>query len=149
MEVILQENVSNLGFVGDVVKVKPGYARNFLFPRRLAAHADQGNIRRFEHQKKLIEVKKAQKKSEALDLKKRLEAVSLTIAHAAGEGEKLFGSVTSVELVDAIKVQGFDIDRKLIRTEAPIRTIGKHDIEIKLHQDVTAKLTVTVEAKTV
>lgn len=147
MEVILQENVSNLGFVGDVVKVKPGYARNFLFPKKLALPADKGSVARIEHQKKIIEVKKAKKKAEAEDLRKRVQAVSLVIAHAAGEGEKLFGSVTTAEIQEKLVAAGFAVDRKLIKLDAPIRTVGVHKVEVVLHQEVSAVIDVTIEAK--
>jgi large subunit ribosomal protein L9 len=145
MQVILQENVSNLGFVGDVVNVKNGYARNFLFPKKLALNANTGNVAQFEHHKRIIEVKKATKKKEATELKKRLEALAIVITHAAAEGEKLFGSVTAMEIHDKIKEAGYDIDRKLIKLEVPIRTIGEHSIEIKLHQEVQATINIKVE----
>lgn len=147
MEVILQDNVSNLGFVGDIVKVKSGYARNFLFPQKLALPADKKNIAEFEHHKKVIEVKKAKKKSEAAELKKRIEALELVIAHAAGEGEKLFGSVTSSDVQQELAAKGFNVDRKLIRIETQIKTIGVHEVEIVLHQEVSATVKVKVEAK--
>lgn len=148
MEVILQENVSNLGFVGDIVKVKSGYARNFLFPKRLAVPANKSSIAEFEHKKKVIEVKKAKKKVEAEEIKKRLETLTLAIEHAAGEGDKLFGSVTIPELLEKLTESGFTLDRKLIRLETPIRTIGEHVIEVRLHQEVSATVKVTVAAKT-
>ena len=147
MEVILQENVSNLGFVGDIIKVKPGYARNFLFPKRLAVPANKSSIAEFEHKKKVIEVKKARKKVEADEIKKRLESVVLAIQHAAGEGDKLFGSVTIPEILEKLSESGFILDRKLIRLETPIRTLGEHTIEVRLHQEVSAVVKVTIEAK--
>jgi large subunit ribosomal protein L9 len=147
MQVILQEYVPHLGFVGDVVKVRDGYARNFLIPTKKALPANSSNIKQFEHVKRQIEVKKAVKKSEALELKKRLETLSLTLAHAA-EGEKLFGSVTLTEIHDKLKEAGYDIDRKLIKLDAPIRALGEYSLEIKLHQDVSAMLAVKVEKLT-
>lgn len=147
MEVILKDNVSNLGFVGDIVKVKPGYARNFLFPKKLALPADKKNIAEFEHHKKAIEVKKAKKKGEADELKKRLQALELVVAHAAGEGERLFGSVTSADIQQELAAKGYNVDRKLIRIETQIKTIGQHEVEVVLHQEVTATVKVKVEAK--
>jgi large subunit ribosomal protein L9 len=147
MEVILQDNVSNLGFVGDIVKVKSGYARNFLFPKKLALPADKKNIAEFEHHKKAIEVKKAKKKSEAAELKKRIEALEIVVAHAAGEGEKLFGSVTASDIQQELVAKGFNVDRKLIRVETQIKTIGVHEVEVVLHQEVSAVVKVKVEAK--
>lgn len=147
MQVILQENVSNLGFVGDVVKVKNGYARNFLLPKKLAVAASEQNIAQFEHQKKLIEVKKAKKKVEADALRARLQSVAIVLHHAAGENEKLFGSVTNAEIQAELLTKGFDLDRKLIRIETPIRQLGEHTVSVQLHQDVAVELKVTVKAK--
>lgn len=146
MEVILQENVPNLGFVGDVVKVKNGYARNYLIPKQLAMPASHGNIKAFEHMKKVIEVKKAEKQKEAQELQKRLEAVSLKTEQAAKDG-KLFGSVTVTDLVSLLKEAGFEIDRHLVKLAAPIKAVGDHSFDVKLHQDVVASIKVTVEAK--
>lgn len=147
MEVILKENVGSLGFIGDVVRVKPGYARNYLIPKKLAVPASRHNVLQFEHYKKLLEVKRAQKKVEADELKKRLESIELKIEQAAGENERLFGSVTTHDIQKLLKDQSYDVDRKLIRLEAPIKTLGVHDVEIKLHQDVSAKIKIHVEAQ--
>ena len=147
MQVILQENVSNLGFVGDVVKVKNGYARNFLLPKKLAVAASEQNIVQFEHQKKVIEVKKAKRKVEADALRARLQAVKVVLHHAAGENEKLFGSVTNSEIQAELLAQGFELDRKLIKIETPIRQLGDHTVSVQLHQDVVVDIKVTVLAK--
>lgn len=147
MQVILQENFPSLGFIGDVVKVKNGYARNFLFPKQIAMPASDANVKYLEHRKKLLEVKKAENKKLAAQLKDKIEGVLIEIQHSAGEGEKLFGSVTVGEIHDQVASKGFDIDRKLIRLEAPIRTIGEHLVEIKLHQEVSAQLKVIVSRK--
>lgn len=147
MEVILQENVPSLGFVGDVVKVKPGFARNFLFPKRLAQPATRQLVNLFEHKKKQLEVKKAAKKSEADEFKKRLEAVKVTLEHLATEGGKLFGAVSATEILDQITAQGFQIDRRLMQIPAPIRMAGEHKVEIKLYRDVSAFIVVEVKAK--
>lgn len=147
MELILQENVPGLGFVGDVVKVKPGFARNYLLPQKLALPANQGSIKRLEHQKKAIEIKKAGKRSEAQELKTRLETITLTLEHAASENGKLFGSVTATELCDLFTQKGFVIDRKLLKIEKPIKVVGEHKIQIKLHQDVSAEISVQIKAK--
>ena len=147
MEVILQENVSNLGFVGDVVKVKPGYARNFLLPKKLALPATRQLVKLFEHKKKQLEVKKSAKKTEAEELKKRLEAVSLAVEHLAGEGGRIFGSVTVAELQEQLSAKGFDVQRSLIQTAAPIRTAGEYKVEVKLYRDVSAFVSLVVTAK--
>lgn len=147
MQVILQENFPSLGFIGDVVNVKNGYARNFLFPKQIAMPASDANVKYLEHRKKLLEVKKAENKKLAAQLKDKIEGVLVEIQHSAGEGEKLFGSVTVGEIHEQIASKGFDVDRKLIRMEAPIRTIGEHLVEIKLHQDVSAQLKIVVTRK--
>lgn len=147
MEVILKENVSNLGFVGDIVKVKPGYYRNFLLPGKKAAIASSQNVKLFEHQKRVLEVKKSKKKDEASALRKKLEGLTVTVNHAAAEGDKIFGSVTVTEIHEGLKQIGFDIDRHLILLAAPIRTLGEHVVEVKLHQDVLVEIKVVVAKK--
>lgn len=147
MEVILQENVASLGFVGDVVKVKPGFARNFLIPQKLALPASRQLVRFFEHKKKQLEVKKIQKKAEAEEFKKRLEAVSVTLEHLATEGGKLFGAVSITEILEQLSAQGIQVDRRLVVVASPIRTSGSHKIEVKLYRDVSAFISVEVKAK--
>lgn len=147
MEVILQENVSNLGFVGDVVKVKPGYARNFLVPKKLALPATRHMVKLFEHKKKQLEVKKAHKKTEAEELKKRVEAVKVSLEHLATEGGKLFGAVSVTEILEQLNAQGLEIDRSLLLVPHPIRSTGSHKVEVKLYRDVSAFVTVEVKAK--
>lgn len=146
MEVILQENVPSLGFVGDVVRVKPGFARNFLFPKKLALPATRQYVNLFEHKKKQLEVKKAVKKSEAEEFKKRLEAVRVTLEHLATESGKLFGAVSVSEILDQLASQGFQIDRRLLQIPTPIRTAGEHKVEVKLYRDISAFVTVEVKA---
>lgn len=146
MQVVLTENVTNLGFVGDIVKVKDGYARNFLIPRKFAMPVSRGSVKQLEHQKRTIEVKKSKKKTEASQMRTRLEVAQVKLFHAA-EGERLYGAVSVTEIHDQLKSQGFEVDRKLIRIESPIKTLGEHAVEIKLHQDVSAKLAVIVEKK--
>ncbi len=146
MQVILQENFPSLGFVGDVVNVKPGFARNFLFPRNIALAVSDSNIKLLTHRKKMLEIKKAQKKSEAEAFKKKVDAVTINLEHAA-EGERLYGSVTITEIYAELQKQGLEIDRKLLKLEAPIRLVGSHKVEVKLHQDVSAFVTVNVIKK--
>jgi large subunit ribosomal protein L9 len=147
MEVILKENVPNLGFVGDIVKVRPGYYRNFLLPGKKATMASSQNIKLFEHQKRILEVKKSQKKDEANALVKKLAGLVVTVNHAAAEGDKIFGSVTVTEIHEGLKQIGFDIDRHLILLAAPIRTLGEHVVSVKLHQDVSVEIKVVVAKK--
>lgn len=146
MQVILKEDYPSLGFVGDLVNVKPGFARNFLFPQKIALPANKENIELFNHQKKVLEVKKTARKVEAEKLKDKIEGVDVIIKHLSGEGDRLFGSVTVTEIHEKLKDTGFDIDRRLIRLEAPIKSLGEHKVEVKLHQDVTARLTVTIQS---
>lgn len=147
MEVILIEDYPALGFVGDVVNVKPGFARNMLVPKGIAIIADKKNVDFIKHRQKLLEVKKAEKKKEADAFKAKIDGFTLVVKHAAGENDKLFGSVTTSEIHDALKENGFDIDRKLIRVDAPIKTLGEHEIKVKLHHDVNANIVVKVEAE--
>ena len=145
MQVILQEDFPSLGFVGDLVSVKPGFARNYLLPQKIALPANEANVKLLEHRKKVLEVKKAEKKKVADQLKDKVEGIELRIKHAAGEGDRLFGSVTSMELQAEFKKAGFDIDRKLIKLDAPIKALGEHFVDVKLHQEVAAQVKVIVE----
>lgn len=147
MQVILQEDYPSLGFVGDVVTVRPGFARNFLFPRKIALPADTANVALFEHRKKAIEVKKARRKQEAEKYKTKVEAVTVRVAHAVAEGGRLFGSVSLAEIQEGLKKGGIDVDKRRIRLEAPIKTVGEHRVEIRLHQEVSAQVKVIVEPK--
>ena len=144
MEVILQQDVENLGTIGDVVKVKPGYARNFLFPRGLALEADAKNLATLEHRKRALAAKrvKVQKANEAAAA--RLGAVSVSITARAGEEDKLFGSVTNSDIQKQLAAQGFEIDRKKILLDAPIKTIGEHSVTIDLGAGVRAPIKVSV-----
>ncbi len=144
MQVILQENFSSLGFVGDVVNVKVGFARNYLFPQKIALPISKSNVKLLEHRKRILDVKKAKKRTEAEQFKAKIERVSISVSHAA-EGDRLFGSVSISEIHDELKKGGLEIDRKLIKLEAPIKTLGEHVIDIKLHQDVTAHVKLKVE----
>lgn len=147
MEVILLDHVSSLGFAGDIVKVRNGYARNYLLPKKKAVIADRNNVTLFQHQKKLLEVTKSQKKQEAETFKKKIEALLITVQHAVGEGDKLYGSVSATEIQEKLKEQSFEIDRKLIKIETPLKTLGDHTVEIILHQEVSARVKVRVENK--
>lgn len=145
MQVILQEDYASLGFVGDLVSVKPGFARNFLIPQKIALPANESNIKLLEHRRRVLEVKKSEKKGTATQLKDKIEGIELRIKHSAGEGDRLFGSVTTAELSKELEAAGFAIDRKLIKLEAPIKTLGEHFVDIKLHQEVSAQVKLIVE----
>ncbi|HYA18523.1 MAG TPA: 50S ribosomal protein L9 [Bryobacteraceae bacterium] len=144
MEVILREDVDKLGSRGEVVKVAPGYARNFLLPKRLAVAATDANRKIVEQEKQAHLRKEAKLAGEAQDLAKLLGAVTLTIARKAGENDQLFGSVTAADISDALAAQKYNVERRKIHLEEPIRTLGEHKVSIRLHRDVTAEVTVNV-----
>lgn len=144
MKVILKEDVKNLGRMGETVSVKPGYARNFLLPKGLAMEATTKNQQLAEDLKKQVSLKLIKQKEDAEAAAQRLSGVSLEIKAKAGEEGKLFGSVTSMNLEEALKAQGIDIDRKKIVLEEPIKKLGEYEVQIKLHPDVIAKIKVNV-----
>jgi large subunit ribosomal protein L9 len=147
MQVILREDVDNLGHIGDLVNVKPGYARNFLLPRGLAVLASDRQMKRVEHEKRIIATKVAKQKAGAEDVKSRLDKVALTVETAVGENDKLFGSVTSMEIEALLKEEGFEVSRKNIQLGEPIKSTGVFKVGVKLHRDVTATIQVVVVAK--
>jgi len=146
MKVILNENVEGLGNIGDLVSVKPGFARNFLLPRKMAVLADEKNVKAFEHQKRQAERKLEKVTKEAEIVKAKIEKVSCVVSHRAGEEGKLFGSVTNIELAEKLAAAGVEIDRKNIVLAEPIKTLGEHDVTVKLDAGVSATLKVVVEA---
>ncbi|NOX20626.1 MAG: 50S ribosomal protein L9 [Nitrospirae bacterium] len=144
MKVILKEDVDRLGSVGDIVNVKPGYARNYLIPRNLAVVANPKNIKEFEHYKRVLRQKAEKIKNAAQALADKLSSKVLTIKAKAGEEDKLFGSVTTIDIEKALTAEGFEIDRKKIILEEPIKRLGEYKVKVKLHKDVVAELTVQV-----
>jgi large subunit ribosomal protein L9 len=144
MKVILKEDVENLGKIGELVPVKPGYARNYLIPTGKAIEATFRNVRLLEHQKKLVQdrINKTIKSSEALA--QRIESISVTIAQKVGENDRLFGSVTASHLADALNEEGIEIDKKKIQFDEPIKKLGVYTVPIKLHAEVSANLKVWV-----
>jgi len=144
MKVLLKEDVKNLGSMGDLVTVSDGYARNYLIPKQLAVVADDRNIKEFEHHKKAIFERAAKLRKTSQDLSDRLSTVSLSISAKAGDEEKLFGSVTTMDIADALKGEGFDVDRKKIVLDEPIKRLGTYPVTIKLHPDVTTQIMVHV-----
>lgn len=144
MEVILREDIDNLGSRGQLVKVAPGYARNFLLPKRLAVPASEANKKIVEQERQAHLRKEAKLASEAADLGKLIGAVSITIAQKAGENDQLFGSVTSKDIVEALEKQGYTVERRKIVLEEPIKTLGEFKVPVKLHREVTAEITVNV-----
>jgi len=144
MEVILREDIDKVGNRGEIVKVAPGFARNFLLPKRLAVPATEANRKIVEQERQAHLRKEAKVKGEAEDLSKLLTGVSVTIAQKAGEQDQLFGSVTSKDVADALAAKNFTIDRRKIQLDEPIKQLGEFKVPVKLHKDVTAEVTVTV-----
>lgn len=147
MEVILREDIKTLGKAGELVKVKPGYARNYLLPRGLAYEATDGNRQRIAAESKARAARQAQERTEAEAIAAKLASVSLTLKRKAGEGDRLFGSITSQDVADALAAQGHQVDKRRIELEHPIKTLGQHTVPLRLHSDVTAELRVTVVAE--
>jgi large subunit ribosomal protein L9 len=147
MDVILTENVKGLGTIGEVVKVKAGYGRNYLVPQGLAVVASDRNLSELEHHKRQLSRKAEKLSQEAADVKARIEAVTCNFVHKASEEGKLFGSVTSMEIAEALAAQGIEIDRRKILLEQPIKNLGEHDIDIRLNAGVNATVKVVVASE--
>jgi large subunit ribosomal protein L9 len=144
MEVILREDIEKLGGRGDVVKVAPGYARNFLLPRRMAVLATDANRKIIEQERQAHLRREAKLEGEAQDLAQLLSGVSITIPRKAGENDQLFGSVTANDIADALAAQKYTVERRRIILDEPIRTLGEHKVAVRLHRIVTAEVTVNV-----
>ncbi len=144
MEVILKEDVPKLGHRGEVVKVAEGYGRNYLLPKRLAIEATKGNRAVIEQMKVSSERRSAREKADAEGLSKQLEGATLSFTRKAGEHDHLFGSVTNVDIADALASQGFTVDRRKIQLDEPIKNLGEFAVTIKLHRDITAQVKVVV-----
>lgn len=144
MKVILRKDHEKLGNIGDVVEVKDGYARNHLLPRNIAFPATKGAVAALEEEKKQAERRVAKDLKGNEKIAADLEKVSITLQMKVGEDEKLFGSVTSQMIADALKDQGFNIDKRIIDLEEPIKALGIYNVNVKLHQSVTGKVKVWV-----
>ena len=147
MQVILQEDVASLGKAGEVVRVRDGYGRNFLLPKGKAVLADPKNLKMLEHQKRVVAAKEAKRKTSAEELAAKIGSLSLTINREAGEAEKLFGSVTTKDIAEALRREGYNIDRRDINLDEPIKQLGIFDVPIRLHPEVTGTVKVWVVAK--
>jgi len=145
MEVILKEDVPKLGHRGDVIKVAEGYGRNYLLPRKLAIEATPANKAVIEQMKQAAVRRSAVEKADSEALAKQLDGVSLAFQRKAGEKDHLFGSVTSSDIAEALEHKGFNIDRRKIQLNEPLKSIGEFEVPIRLHRDVTSKIKVTVE----
>ena len=144
MEVILREDVEKLGTRGQLVKVSPGYARNFLLPKRLAVAATESNKKIVEQERQAHLRREAKLVADASELGKMMTNVSVTIAQKAGDNDQLFGSVTSKDIAEALEKQGYTIDRRKIVLDDPIRTLGDFKVPLRLHREVTTEITVHV-----
>jgi len=147
IQVVLQHDVDNVGKSGDLVKVRPGYARNYLLPRSLAVPATTAHVNRITHEKAVALAKSEKAKKESRDLASKLSGITVKLSRAVGEDGKLFGSVTTKEIEAAIKAQGFDVDRKKMTLAEPIKALGTFEIPLKLLTDVTATIKVEVTKK--
>ena len=148
MDVILLERVHNLGQIGDVVKVKPGYARNFLLPTRKALRATEANKANFESQRAQIEAMNLEKRSEAEAVKHKIDGLKVILIRQAGETGQLFGSVNGRDIADAITASGFTVERRQIILDRPIKTLGLHQIRVALHPEVIVGVTANVAKST-
>ena len=144
MEVILRDHVENLGKRGEVVKVADGYARNYLLPRNLALPATEGNKKRVEKERKILETRESEERQSAEAIAARLNALDLSISRKVGENDQLYGSVTNADIADLLKDKGFEIDRRKILLADPIKALGENTVPVKLHRDVTAQVKVSV-----
>ena len=146
MEVILREHVEHLGARGDVVKVTPGYARNYLLPRKLALAVTENNKRQIDREKKLAEARDMEEKSAAEAVAARLGALDIEIARRTGENDALYGSVTSADIAQALKDKGFEVDKRKIQMSEPLKALGESTIPVKIHREVVAQVKVKVVA---
>jgi len=144
IEVILRQDVSSLGRAGQMVRVRPGYARNYLLPKGLAYSATEGNKKRIAAETRALGIRLAAQRGDAERLAEALRGITLTLPGKVGEGERLFGSITAQDVADALASKGFDIDKRKVDLEHPIKTLGDHTVSIKLHPDVPAGVRVTV-----
>ncbi|HKA55405.1 MAG TPA: 50S ribosomal protein L9 [Candidatus Binatia bacterium] len=144
MEIILQEDVENLGQIGDVVKVRDGFARNYLLPRGLALEANRRNLRVLEHQKRLAAAKKERALSQAQTLGAQLATLTVVVTARAGEEDRLFGSVTNLDIEKALKARGVEVDRKKILLAEPLKQLGTYTVPVQLSGGVRGNVTVQV-----
>ena len=149
MDVILREHVDNLGRRGEIVKVADGYARNYLLPRKLALPATEGNKKQIERERQKFEIREAEDRKIAEAVAERMTSLELEISRKVGETEALYGSVTAADIADALAAKGFQIDRRKLHLQEPIKRLGEFEIPVKLHREVTTRVKVRVIAETV
>lgn len=146
MDVILREDVEHLGAMGDVVKVKPGYARNYLLPRGIAVVAERKNVAEIEHQKRLVEAKRERERKSALGIADKVEGLVIEVSARAGEEDKLYGSVTNLDIEKELQARGLKVDRRKIDLKDPIKKLGTYRITVGIAHDVKATITLKVNA---
>ena len=146
VKLILREDVPRLGHAGDVVDVKPGYARNYLLPQGKAILATRSNVRELDHHKRVVSEKVARERSSLEALRERIESLVLEVSAQAGEEGKLFGSVTSLQIAELLAEKGVEIDRRKIAPTEPIKQLGEHTVPIRLHRELTAQIKLVVSA---
>ena len=145
MKVILTEEIRGLGTRGDVVTVKDGYARNYLFPKNLAREATAGNLKQIEHERRKWSLLAQQEKDAAQKAAESVKGIKIVVQKRVGEHGQLFGSVTANEIADALEAKGVNVDKRRIELAAPIKNLGLHDVEVRLHKDVAAHIQVEVQ----
>lgn len=145
MEVILKESVEGLGLPGDVLNVADGYARNYLLPMQLAVHATERNRRHLEHEKRVIDHQETKNKERAREIAAQMAGVTCTLSRRAGENDRLFGSVTSMDIAENLRTQGVDLERRFFELAEPIRELGVFMVPVKLYTEVVVELRVVVE----
>jgi large subunit ribosomal protein L9 len=146
MKVILADDVRGLGHRGDTVTVKPGYARNFLFPQAMAYEATAANVRKLSEDKKKYDEKMLREKGVAAEVASKVDGMTVVIVKKAGDEGHLYGSVTASEIADALSAKGIEVDRRRVELAEPIRRLGTHTVHVRLHRDVAATLNVEVQA---
>jgi len=147
MKVILTKDLENLGKAGALVEVKPGYGRNYLLPRQLAVPATDKNIRQLEHQKSGILARAAKERANLTAMAQKLAAIEVKFTRKTGAENKLFGSVTSKDIHEQLVAQGYEVERKQVHLPEPLKEVGTHEVQVKLHPEVVAKLKVTISAE--
>jgi large subunit ribosomal protein L9 len=148
MKVILADDVRGVGHRGDTVAVKPGFARNYLFPQGLAWEATTANMRRLSEEKKKYDAKTLHEKGLAEQVARKVEGLKLVIAKKAGEGDVLYGSVTPADIANALAERGIEVDRRRVEVAEPIKRLGEHTVHVRFHRDVVAELIVDVQPLT-
>jgi large subunit ribosomal protein L9 len=144
LELILRKDVENLGRAGEVVKVRPGYGRNFLIPRGMALAATRGNIAQLDHQKRIIAAEQARVRAEHAKMAEQLKGVTVSIARKKGQDGKLFGSVSAKDIAEALANQNLQVDRKLIKLDDPLKAIGSYEVPVRFSGDVSVEIRVNV-----